>query len=140
MGSDPPGVTTLPAAVATSRLLVVEDDEALGESLVLWLRSWGLDAVAGRSLGWVRAQAPQHWDMVVSDHRLPDGNGRDVIGHLRRHQPGLPGLIITGDTSPQQLAELAASGLPVLHKPFRAEDLRALLAQGMARPSPSSER
>lgn len=115
------------------RVLVVEDDEALGESLVLWLRNWGLDAVAGHSLGWVRSQAPQRWDMVVSDHRLPDGSGRDVIGHLRRHQPDLPALIITGDTSPQQLAELAASGLPVLHKPFRAEQLRALLAQGMGR-------
>lgn len=129
-----------PARLDGRRVLVVEDDEALGESLVLWLRSWGLDAVAGRSLGWVRAQAPQHWDMVVSDHRLPDGNGRDVIGHLRRHQPSLPALIITGDTSPQQLAELAASGLPVLHKPFRAEDLRDLLAQGMARSSPPSAR
>lgn len=129
-----------PARLDGRRVLVVEDDEALGESLVLWLRSWGLDAVAGRSLGWVRAQAPQHWDMVVSDHRLPDGNGRDVIGHLRRHQPGLPGLIITGDTSPQQLAELAASGLPVLHKPFRAEDLRDLLSQGMSRSSPPSAR
>jgi len=114
------------------RVLVIEDDEALGESLVLWLRNWGLDAVAGHSLGWVQAQAPQHWDMVVSDHRLPDGSGRDVIQHLRGHQPGLPALIITGDTSPQQLAELAASGLPVLHKPFRADKLKALLAQGLA--------
>lgn len=117
------------------RVLVIEDDEALGESLVLWLRNWGLDAVAGHSLGWVREQTSQHWDMVVSDHRLPDGSGRDVIWHLRQHQPGLPALIITGDTSPQQLAELAASGLPVLHKPFRAEDLRAQLAQGMSRPA-----
>ncbi len=124
---------TEPDRLDGRRVLVIEDDEALGESLVLWLRNWGLDAVAGHSLGWVRAQAPQHWDMVVSDHRLPDGSGRDVIGHLRLHQPGLPALIITGDTSPQQLAELAASGLPVLHKPFRAEDLRALLARGMAR-------
>lgn len=120
-----------PGRLDGRRVLVIEDDEALGESLVLWLRNWGLDAIAGHSLGWAMAQAPQHWDMVVSDHRLPDGSGRDVIQHLRRHQPDLPALIITGDTSPQQLAELAASGLPVLHKPFRAEDLRALLAQGM---------
>ena len=119
------------------RVLVIEDDEALGESLVLWLRNWGLDAVAGHSLGWVRAQAPQHWDMVVSDHRLPDGSGRDVISHLRQHQPSLPALIITGDTSPQQLAELAASGLPVLHKPFRAQDLRTMIAQGMGRQGPA---
>ena len=123
-----------PARLDGRRVLVIEDDEALGESLALWLRNWGLEAVVGHSLGWVQAQTAQHWDMVVSDHRLPDGSGRDVIRHLRRHQPGLPALIITGDTSPQQLAELAASGLPVLHKPFRAEDLRAQLAQGMARP------
>jgi len=127
----------MPDRLQGMRVLVIEDDEALGESLVLWLRNWGLDAVVGHSLGWVRAQAPQHWDMVVSDHRLPDGSGRDVISHLRQHQPSLPALIITGDTSPQQLAELAASGLPVLHKPFRAQDLRTMLAQGMGRQGPA---
>ena len=126
-----PPPDALPTQMDGRRVLVIEDNEALGESLALWLRNWGLEAVVGHSLAWVRAQAPQHWDMVVSDHRLPDGSGRDVIGHLRGHQPDLPALIITGDTSPQQLAELAASGLPVLHKPFRAESLRALLAQGM---------
>lgn len=135
----PPLPETEPVRLDGRRVLVIEDDEALGESLVLWLRDWGIDAVAGHSLRWVREQAHQQWDMVVSDHRLPDGNGRDVIRHLRQHQPDLPALIITGDTSPQQIAELASSGLPVLHKPFRAQELRALLAQGMARSARATE-
>ena len=113
------------------RVLVIEDDEALRESLVLWLRNWGMEAVAGTGLTWVRAQPPQAWDLVISDHRLPDGSGREVIQHLRQAQADLPGLIITGDTSPQQLTELASSGLPVLHKPFRSEHLREMLSAGL---------
>jgi len=79
--------------------------------------------------------AAGHWDLVVSDHRLGDGTGREVIAHLRAQQPMLPALILTGDTSPEQLAELASSGLPVLHKPFRSEKMRAMIVETMARGS-----
>jgi signal transduction histidine kinase len=123
-----------PSDVGNLRVLVIEDDDALRESLALSLQSWGLQAEVGSSLTWLISQPTKPWDMVISDHRLPDGSGRDVVQHLRRHQPGLPAIIITGDTSPQHLAELAESGLPVLHKPFRAEELRAMLATRMARP------
>jgi len=74
--------------------------------------------------------------LVISDHRLPDGTGVDVIGWLRRADPALPALIITGDTSPQQIQRLHDSALPVLHKPFRAEELRAMIETIMA---PSSD-
>mgnify|MGYP002133024893 CR=1 FL=1 len=37
---------------------------------------------------------------------LPDGNGRDVIQHLRRHQPGLPALIITAEEADEIVAIL----------------------------------
>jgi signal transduction histidine kinase/ActR/RegA family two-component response regulator len=121
------------------RVLVVEDDEPLRESIVLWLSNWGLDAVAGPGLAWLKALPRQPWDLVISDHRLPDGSGREVVQHLRQAQPGLPGLIITGDTSAQQLAELAASGMPVLHKPFRAERLKAMLNDGLS-PAESADR
>jgi CheY-like chemotaxis protein len=39
----------------------------------------------------------------------------------------LPVLVITGNTAPQDLLALSDSGLAVLHKPFRAEQLQAAL-------------
>lgn len=123
---------TPPQCLTGLRVMVVEDEPAVRQALVSVLQSWEMAPVAGEDLAWVRAQPPQPWDLVISDHRLSDGTGRDVVQHLRRAQPGLRALIITGDTLPSQLAQLADSGLAVLHKPFRAETLRAMIDSTMA--------
>jgi len=44
----------------------------------------------------------------------------------------VPVLVITGDTSPGDLSLLSASGLQVLHKPFRAETLLVAIEQVLA--------
>ena len=36
---------------------------------------------------------------------------------MRASRPGLPAIIITGDTAPERLAELDGAGIQVLHKP-----------------------
>jgi len=114
-------------------VLLVEDEQAIRESLRHLLEGWGMRVSAGPSLAWVRDLPAQPWDLLISDHRLPDGTGRDVVQHLRARQPTLPALIISGDTSPEQLTQLAQSALPVLHKPFRAQKLRAMIQKTMAR-------
>ncbi len=113
-------------------VLVIEDEPAIRHALVSVLQSWGMSVQSGGDVAWAHAQAPQRWDLVISDHRLSDGTGRDVVHHLRQSQPDLPALIITGDTLPENLTQLADSGLPVLHKPFRAETLRAMIDSIMA--------
>ncbi|MFY9458188.1 hybrid sensor histidine kinase/response regulator [uncultured Aquabacterium sp.] len=130
----PTGASTALPAIPARRVLVIEDDRGLRDTLVSLLQSWGVAEVhAGDSLASVKTLPAGHWDLVVSDHRLGDGTGREVIAHLRAAQPRLPALILTGDTSPEQLAELARSGLPVLHKPFRSEKMRAMIVETMAR-------
>jgi signal transduction histidine kinase/CheY-like chemotaxis protein len=130
----PPAAAAAPAALRARRVLVVEDDRGLRDTLVSLLQSWGVsDVQSAGSLGSVVALPAGTWDLVVSDHRLGDGTGREVIAHLRQSQPALPALILTGDTSPEQLAALARSGLPVLHKPFRSEKMRAMVLETMAR-------
>jgi len=126
-------LVTLPA-IPAQRVLVVEDDRGLRDTLLSLLQSWGVSEVhAADSLAGVKALPSHPWQLVLSDHRLADSTGREVIAHLRARQPGLPALILTGDTSPEQLAELARSGLPVLHKPFRSEKMRAMIVETMAR-------
>lgn len=114
--------------------LVIEDDQSIRDALSNLLRSWGFSVTSGVGLSWLIQQGPrQHWDLVISDHRLSDGTGREVVQHVRATQSRLAALIVTGDTSPEQLSMLARSGLPVLHKPFRAEKLRAMIEETMAR-------
>jgi DNA-binding response OmpR family regulator len=72
-------------------------------------------------------------DLLISDYRLPDGTGLQAIAEARARWPGMAALLITADTAPRELARLAEAGVPVLHKPFRAE---TLLAQIQALSSP----
>src|SRR5207244_5799675 len=70
--------------------------------------------------------------LIVSDQRLPDGTGVECIALIRQQaERALPAVIVTGDTAPADMALLAASGLPVLHKPFGAEALLSLLHQAL---------
>jgi hypothetical protein len=46
----------------------------------------------------------------------------------------LPAALVTGDTAPDQLEEMRASGLPVLQKPLAPARLRAVLTQALSTP------
>lgn len=71
-------------------------------------------------------------DIIVSDYRLNDGEtGIDAIRTLRRQlqdsddpMPNLPGLIISGDTTPACMAEVLQAGFAMLPKPVAPVVLR----------------
>lgn len=114
--------------------LVIEDDQTIRDALSNLLRSWGFKVTCGPGLTWLAQHGHQeHWDLLISDHRLADGTGREAVQYIRNIQKDTPALIVTGDTSSDQLNMLAQSGLPVLHKPFRSEKLRAMIQETMAR-------
>jgi len=71
--------------------------------------------------------AGRHPHLLVTDLRLPGSDGLAVAAQVRAALGPVPTLVITGNTAPEELARLAASGLPVLHKPFRPDALRAIL-------------
>ena len=112
-------------------VVVIEDDPDARDALRGLLTDWGLkvrvaeDADAALS-GVEGALAPA---LVISDYRLGKGEtGIAAIARLRRNWgENLPAMLISGDTSPENVAAMVASGLPVLHKPVRPAKLRALL-------------
>lgn len=118
------------------RVLLVEDDDGAREALRLRLQAWGGEVLALASpaeLAQRVAGGLPALDLLVTDMRLPGGTGLDVVARVRALQGGLPAVIVTGNTAPEDLAQLTASGLPVVHKPFRSEQL-AQAVQGALRP------
>lgn len=110
------------------RLLLVEDDAGVRESLQLRLESWGAQVqawacVAELTQALQDGQVVHRPHLLISDQRLPDGNSTDVVAALARHHVGVPVLVITGDTAPADLARLNALAWPVLHKPFGTDAL-----------------
>lgn len=136
-------VSPPPLSLVGMRVLLVEDDDAVRASLKARLRAWGATVLAhatGQSLlDAVPADAEDaalFADLLISDQRLPDIRGVDLVQAMRERCGHLPALLISGDTAPEQLAELQASGVPVLHKPFRGEALIAALERVLSAQSP----
>jgi DNA-binding response OmpR family regulator len=106
------------------RVLVVDADPDEAASLTAVLRLYGFDArSAGSAAGavsLVRSFAP---NVLVTDLRLPDAVGADVVARLRA--AGCPPvLVVTGLTDPRQHAAVRASGAAdVLLKPAEPADL-----------------
>ncbi len=106
-------------------IVVVDDDASVRQALTERLRAWGAYVSAVDSLDALDEllQRVMSIDMLITDHRLCDGDGLQAIGLARGAHPQLAALVITGDTASEQLQSLMNSSIPVLHKPFQAEAL-----------------
>lgn len=120
---------TRPMPVPQARtVLVIDDDEAIREGLRILLEEWGYavltaaDADAAR-----RAVAAQELppDIIVFDlHLGEDADGIAAIAAVRR-QCGyaVPAIIVTGDTTQEELHRAADAGHTVLVKPLQPRKL-----------------
>lgn len=123
-----------PAALAVSiplrHVLVIDDEPVSREAMAALLSSFGCTVYPASDLQQARALLQQHpIEAVVSDFRLPgDRNGLDFLLGLRKTAPHLRTLLVTGETAPQRIADIKASGIAFLHKPVRAQQLLGALA------------
>ena len=99
--------------------MLVEDHIAFRQSLALLLsREPDLEVVAqAGSLAEARELLNSRLDVAVLDLGLPDGDGRDLIGELRRSNAGISILVLSVMLGPEHLEEgLKAGADGVLHK------------------------
>lgn len=117
-------MTPTPTA-AKPKLLIVEDDPALGRSIQRNTRPYfeiiATDSVEGA------VEAIEHGGAelaaAVVDIGLPDGTGFDVVELLRRHDRNLPVLILTGSNDPATINRAHALRVEFVCKPFFSENL-----------------
>jgi signal transduction histidine kinase/ActR/RegA family two-component response regulator/HAMP domain-containing protein len=120
-----------PAALPPARILVVEDQLVVREALVRTLRLWGHSVVeAGDGSEGLAQFVSGRFDLVISDLGLPQANGYLVLRSVKRHDPRVATLLLTGWGNQLDPDDARAEGADqVLPKPFgREELLRALAA------------
>ena len=119
------------------QVLVVDDEATVRESMRFLLQGLGCTVtLAEGAADATQAAQACSFDLVLSDLRLRGGDsGLAVIDAVRALQPGVPAVLVTGDTSPEQLRELQALGLRLLFKPVALDQLLAVLPAGAA-PAP----
>jgi CheY-like chemotaxis protein len=68
-------------------------------------------------------------DLLVCDYRLPNGvTAVHVVKRFRELWGGaVPALILTGDTAPEALQQINASGAILLHKPIAPARLQSMM-------------
>jgi DNA-binding response OmpR family regulator len=117
-------------------ILIVEDDETLRNMLVEYLDETNEFTVttaasieaADRILG----KEDAHFDAVILDIGLPDGDGRDYCARLRRAGHSMPILMLTGANEETDVVRGLDSGAgDYIAKPFRASELLARLRAQM---------
>jgi DNA-binding response OmpR family regulator len=104
-----------------TRILIADDDRHLVELLRATLDEAGFDVVGAHS-GLAAADLIQRedFDLIVLDVLMPGMSGDAVADLLDQLKPGLPVLLITGDSGDQFVQ---AANLPLLRKPFAGQEL-----------------
>jgi PAS domain S-box-containing protein len=125
-------------------VLVVEDEEGVREVAERMLQDFGFDtlaAVDGRDAVEIMEHAGDRVTAVLLDLSMPRMGGQEAFRRLRKRQPDLPVILMSGYTAEavaDQLGDPRTGTTTFLQKPFLAEDLVGALRRVMdASPRPS---
>jgi len=123
---------TVPGEV---KVFVVEDSVLVRERLVEMIREVDGVDVVGEADSYRTAVAgimSTHPDVAILDISLADGNGIDVLAHVKPRLPGLRGIVLTNYNSPQHLKASADAGAEYfLDKSVDFERITEILEQMM---------
>jgi len=110
------------------RLLLIEDDDILGEGLRDYLRAEGHTVDWCRRIADAAAWRGEPFDAWLVDWQLPDGSGLDWLRGQRSRGDVTPALMLTArDRLPDRVLGLDAGADDYLVKPFAPEELVARL-------------
>ena len=116
------------------RVLVVDDDPDLRESVGRLLRSVGMNARLFASISdFLEFDLPDGPTCLVLDVRFPGQSGLDLQRELAAADRGLPIVFVTGFAESDQLEGACGADVPVLRKPFGIDDLSAMVASQLTR-------
>jgi two-component system, NtrC family, response regulator AtoC len=122
------------AGPGQGKVLVVEDEAYVRESLAEILRERGYEAVVAATLAeGISLLATLPVDVVLTDFRLPDGDGLELVRQARELAPEVPVVVLTGQGTITSAVECLKSGASdYLLKPADPEALEVALERALA--------
>jgi two-component system response regulator PilR (NtrC family) len=115
--------------MATPLALVVDDEPDIRELLELTLGRMQIDTRNAANLSQAQALLEQeHFDICLTDMRLPDGNGIDLVRHIQQRELNIPVAVITAYGNMDSAVEaLKAGAFDFVSKPVDLQVLRNLV-------------
>ena len=118
------------------RVLVVDDEADLRELLDLTIAGMGLDVDCAADVASARELlATNSYALCLTDMRMPDGDGLELVELISREFPATPVAVITAYGSAENaVAALKAGAFDYLGKPVALEALRSLVRSAIQLP------
>lgn len=115
------------------RILIIDDEETLCYFLKESLEEKGYQAAAAHTAGeGLKQLAAQDVDLVLLDLKLPDGDGLDVLGEIRKVNAGLPVIVLTGHAAVESAVRAMKLGAyDYMEKPINLAQLSSSVAEAL---------
>jgi two-component system response regulator PilR (NtrC family) len=115
--------------MSTHLALVVDDEPDIRELLELTLGRMNIETRSAADLKHAHALlATERFDVCLTDMRLPDGNGIDLVRHIQQHDLNIPIAVITAYGNMESAVEaLKAGAFDFVSKPVDLQVLRNLI-------------
>ncbi len=115
------------AAAFAGRALVVDDEPLVRATTADMLQTLGYETVeaGGGAEAIARLEADAPYDLIVSDHLMPEMSGLDLAAAVAERWPGVKMLIVSGYAEVERLGQR----VPRLAKPFREAELAEAVAR-----------
>jgi len=128
--------------MSAKAVLIVDDEADIRELLVVTLTRMGVHADSAASVAEAKAALERRaYDLALTDMRLPDGEGLDVLRHIAEHHGNTPVAVITAyGSTDNAVAALKAGAFDYLAKPIKLEQLRPLVTSALRLPRPAQQR
>jgi DNA-binding NtrC family response regulator len=130
--------------IKAKSILIVDDDAAMLRALTKVLTAEGAVVANASWAGEVMerlADHQGHFDLIITDLRMPILNGESVLGAVKAALPEVPVIVMTAYGSPEAEAECLAKGAAAfLEKPLDTPQLLAAIERVFSTPKPNRER
>ncbi|MGW8247545.1 MAG: sigma-54-dependent transcriptional regulator [Acidiferrobacterales bacterium] len=126
--------------MTAKQILIIDDEPDIRELLELTLGRMNLETRAAANLEEARnLLANYEFDLCLTDMRLPDGNGIDMVRHIQDLHPEMPVAVITAYGNMETaVTALKAGAFDFIAKPVDLDDLRSIVRSALRIGQPES--
>lgn len=111
-----------------AKALIIDDERDICELIEMGLTGQGVICTSVHTVkAAIKVLKERKFDFVISDIRLPDGDGLDLLAHIQKHYPGLPVCMMTAHGNMDMaIRALQLGAFDFINKPFELKQLRAV--------------
>jgi len=124
-----------------ARILVVDDERSMQEFLEIFFRSEGYEVVTAGDVQNARLHLEgDDFDVVITDIKMPDGSGLDLLRAVHEVSPETVVIMITAFASTETaIAAMKQGAYDYITKPFKVDEIRIVVEKALEKKLLSSE-